>query len=376
MEPSRYVINHPAGPDWDNAAGRAFTEPGVRDFHRSLPGYAPTPLVAAPEPAAELGLGAVYIKDEARRFDVAAFKVLGASWAIQRHLAERPATETFCTATDGNHGMAVAWAAAHFQRRAVVYMPRGTSDARSRRIAQRGAAVHVLDADYDAVVAHAADRAEHEGWTLIQDTARPGYEEVPARIQAGYLTLFEELTEQGLHGSDDPGVELVLLPVGVGSFAAAAVHFYHTRYGKRRPRLLGVEPLRAACLLESLRAGSPRSVATPGTLMAGLNCGTLSSIAWPPLRDGLDGTLALDDGWIPRAVRRCAALREPVVSGETGASGLAALLALSADSTPAPLREHLGLDETARVLLINTEGATDPAAYERLLTDPGTDAEA
>ncbi len=361
------IINHPEGLGGDIPGRSAFEEPGIEAFHRSLPGCAPTPLIDAAGIAAELGLGKVFIKDEAHRCDVKAFKILGASWAVHRLLREDPGIATFATATDGNHGMALATAARLYARRAAVFMPRGTAKARVERIRATGAVVEVLEVDYDETVRHAAATAEREGWTLVQDTAWPGYEAVPALIQAGYLTLFREAAEQLGALGGDPGIDLVLLPVGVGSLAAAGVWFHHHSYGDRRPRLVAVEPRNAGCLAASLAAGEQRSVAAPGTLMAGLNCGTVSHLAWPLLRDGLDGALLLDDEAIPPAMRRYAALEPVVVSGESGAAGLAALTELLTSTALEPLRRHLRLSPYSRALVLNTEGDTDPAAYRRLI---------
>jgi diaminopropionate ammonia-lyase len=347
-------------------------------FHRQIPDYAPTPLLELPGLAASLGLGAIHVKDEAYRFGTKAFKALGASYAVHRFLEENPGEHVFCTASDGNHGMALAWSARLFGQRAEVFMPRGTVAARVRRIEERGARVTVVDGDYDETVRTAAREAEKHGWVLVQDTAWEGYSDVPARIMAGYVTMFREM-EAELFSPEGPGVNVVFLQAGVGSWAAAEVAYLASRYGDRMPRVVCVEPSGADCCLASARAG--RRVGLPGarTIMAGLNCGTPSLLAWPILAAGSDLFLALNDDRAREAMRayyRPKAGDPPIVSGESGAAGLAALLALLHSPELEEPRRFLGLGADSRVLLVNTEGDTDPEMFGKIVgarptTPPG-----
>ena len=348
------------------------------DFHRKIPGYAPTPLLQLPGLAAELGLAALYVKDEAHRFGTKAFKALGASYAIHRYIEDNPGEHVFCTASDGNHGMAVAWSARLFDQKAEVFMPRGTVPARVRRIVDFGARVTVVDGDYDATVRTAAREAEKRGWVLVQDTAWELYVEIPARIMAGYVTMFRELEEE-LFPPGGPGVNAVFLQAGVGSWAAAAVAYLAGRYGDRMPKIVCVEPVGADCCLASARAG--RRVSLPGaeTIMAGLNCGTPSLLAWPILAAGTDLFLTLTDDYAREAMRAYFLPLDGdprVISGESGAAGLAALFALLRTPELEEPRGFLGLDATSRVLLVNTEGDTDPAGFSKIVgaratTPPG-----
>jgi len=354
------------------AGGDAFA------FHRKIPGYAPTPLLKLPGLAAELGLAAIYIKDEAHRFGTKAFKALGASYAVHRYLQENPGRHVFCTASDGNHGLAVAWSARLFSQKAEVLMPRGTVPARVRRIEDFGARVTVVDGDYDETVRAAAHKAEKCGWVLVQDTAWEWYTAIPARIMAGYVTMFREL-EGELFPPDGPGVDAVFLQAGVGSWAAAAVAYLADRYGERMPKVVCVEPAGADCCLASARAG--RRVSLPGaeTIMAGLNCGTPSLLAWPILVAGVDLFLALTDDCAREAMRAYFLPLDGdprIVSGESGAAGLAALLALLRALELEEPRRFLGLGGTSRVLLFNTEGDTDPEGFSKIVgaratTPPG-----
>ena len=221
---------------------------GAFDFHQSLSGYAPTPLVALPELARELGVGEVLVKDESSRLGLPAFKILGASWACQQVIARQPGA-MFVAATDGNHGRAVARMAGHFGVAATVFVPRVMLPRTAALIADEGAEVIWVHGDYDEAVRRAADFAgADDGRALVQDTAWPGYEQVPAWIVEGYQTMLAEVDSQ-LGVAPD----LVVVPVGVGSLAEAVVRHYRGPDGPRS-RVLAVEPDTAACLLASLTA--------------------------------------------------------------------------------------------------------------------------
>lgn len=362
-----------------------------RDLHRCLPGYAPTPLVRRPALARRLGLKEIMIKDESHRLGLNAFKVLGASYAMYclfkrngwiRPEADRlevlipPRSVTVCTATDGNHGRAIARTARFFSQRAVIFMPRETVAARIANIEKEGAEVVVVDGHYDDAVAEAANQAAQHGWLVVSDTAYPGYEDIPLDIMAGYLTLFNEVDERtDRRDTEDAGYDIVLLQGGVGSLAASACWYYVNRYGKKRPRLVVIEPMQAACLLAS--AASPggvigRATGSQQTIMAGLNCGTPSLVAWPVLRDAADAFIAISDEYAVEAMRRMYYPEdndERIVSGESGAAGLAGLLALLAEPSLAGLRSDLGIDRSTRVLVLNTEGDTDPDNFRRLTAE-------
>ena len=366
---------------------------GAAAFHRGLPGYAPTPLVEAPALAAELGVGRLFVKDESARFDLRAFKYLGASWAGFRAVAARtgyagPATLdglrshltadgggaadggalTLVTATDGNHGRAVARTARQLGLPARVYVPAGVPGVVIDRINAEGALLAEVDADYDgAVMAARADVEAGGGGMLIQDTAWDGYQQVPSWIVAGYETLFAEIDAQlaaaGAARFGGAGAGLIGVPVGVGSLAQAEVAHYRSSGLRRaeRPLLLSVEPDTAACVLRSLADGALAAVATGTTVMNGLNCGTPSSIAWPYLRDGLDAAIAVTDADAREAV---AALSSAGVSaGPSGAAGLAGLRAALTGAGAAARRRDLGLDAGPApvVVCLSTEGPLSAA---------------
>lgn len=331
----------PSARDWTSPV----TPGNAHEFHRSLPGYAPTPLVSVPEVATELGVGRVLVKDESWRLGLPAFKVLGASWACHQVLARHPGV-ALVTATDGNHGRAVARMAAGFGVEATVFVPEVTLPETAARIAEEGAKVERVDGDYDAAVRRAAEFAgERPGRALVQDTAWDGYEQVPAWIVEGYQTLMEEIDAE-LGAPPD----LLVVPVGVGSLAEAVVR-HHRRPGAAHPGILAVEPDTAACLLASLSAGRPVQVPTAASVMAGLNCGTISSSAWPVLRAGCDAAVAVSDAEALRAADDLDRLG--VSSGPSGAATLAGVRAALADPRR---RAGLDLDDDAVVVLLSTEG--------------------
>jgi diaminopropionate ammonia-lyase len=319
----------------------------VRRYHQSLPDYAVTPLVELPI-AATLGLGTVLVKDESLRLGLPAFKMLGASWAVHRALSTGgPDRPRLVTATDGNHGRAVARVAAMLDLPATVLVPQGVSDRAITRIRDEGAEVRVLDAAYDEAVRQAAKLAESEpNALLVQDTSWPGYEDVPQWIVDGYATLFDEAADQAAELG--VGIDLVVVPAGVGSLAHAAVLF-----GRSRPncRIVAVEPEVADCLRASLAAGRLTTVPTGDTSMAGLNCGTPSYLAWPDLERGLAGAVAVDDAAATEAITYLT--DNGIDSGPCGAASLAALRVLATE----PARTCLGLTSDSSVLLLNTEGS-------------------
>jgi diaminopropionate ammonia-lyase len=329
------------------SARDAIIEPapsGAQAFHRSLPGYAATPLTALPALAAELGVGQVLVKDESSRFGLPAFKVLGASWACDRVLEAHPGA-TLVTATDGNHGRAVARMAAHFGVPATVFVPRVIRPDAARRIRDEGAEVVRVDGDYDAAVRCAAEfTAERPERQLVQDTAWDGYERVPTWIVEGYETLLAEIDAQL-----DRQPDLVAVPVGVGSLAEAVVRHYR-RAGTPHPSVLSVEPDTAACLLASLSAGRRVTVPTAETIMAGLNCGTVSSTAWQVLRAGCDAAVAVTESEALRAVDDLDRLG--ISSGPSGAATLAGVRIALADMAR---RSTLDVGPDAVVVLLSTE---------------------
>ena len=349
--------------------------PSPREFHRRLPGYDPTPLVDSPALAESLGLGRVWIKDESWRLGLPAFKMLGASWASYRMLIGMLGHEpewstvdelaaalaplkplTLVAATDGNHGRAVARTAALLGLSAEILMPAGTAPARIEAILWEGASVEVVDGTYDDAVAASAALASADH-LVVSDTSWPGYAEVPGWVIDGYSTIFAEVDEQ-LAAADAAALDAVVVQMGVGALAAATVAHVRDPDGGG-PLVIVVEPDTADCGLRSADAGHLVDVPGPHTsIMAGLNCGRASEVAWPAVAAGTDVFVAVTDADAEEAMRDLAAVG--IESGETGGSGWAGLRVLVAQGT-----DRLG--PTSTVLVINTEGPTDPEAYARIV---------
>ena len=341
---------------------------------------APTPLVSLPAQAERLGLGAVALKDEGRRSALGSFKALGApvalvaevlrrypSWdgpsVLAGRYAEALADFTVISATDGNHGRSLAAAAQDAGCRCVIVLHAEVSEEREAAIAALGATIVRISGNYDASVAEAAGLADAEGWQVISDTSYAGYEQIPGDVMQGYSRIAAEAFAQASEGFSH-----VVLQGGVGGLAAGVVSECWGRLGAERPTVLVVEPVQADCLLQSAREGRAASATgSVDSVMAGLACGEASPLAWRFLESSVDAFLTIQDDAAIAAMRRFTegSDREPpLVVGECGAAGLAALEGLSSKD-----RAALGLDERASVLLINTEGATAPAVYESLVGD-------
>ncbi len=342
-------------------------------FHRSMPEYSPTPLVPLPALSKQLGIGGIYVKDESKRFGLNAFKALGASFAVHKLLQNRPAHTPLLlvTATDGNHGKAVAWAAARAGGKSVVFMPAGASPHRVAAIAAiSGARVEVTPWNYDDTVRHAAHYAQQQGAHLVQDTGLPGYEEIPGHIVLGYSTMASEaLAQMQQQGIGAP--THVFLQAGVGSMAGGVLG-YLALAAHPLPVVAVVEPQSVACLYASAGAGQLQSIGgMPETAMAGLNCGEPNPYTWPILRQNARFFIRCADAVTFQGMARLAkplAGDPPVISGESGAVGLGLLMAL-AEPRQAPLRQALGLNPQSRVLLFSTEGDTDPESHRRAVEE-------
>ncbi|GAA3940798.1 diaminopropionate ammonia-lyase [Actinomadura viridis] len=359
-----------------NPHARAWTcpppPPGAARFHSRLPGYAPTPLVEIPELAREWGVRSVMVKDESERLGLPAFKALGVSYAVCRVVCRLagvtapPATldalremvsslppMELVTATDGNHGRALARFARSLGIPARVLVPDVAGAPAAEAIRAEGAHVIVVAGDYDTAVRRAAREAgSRPGAVLVQDTAWPGYEDVPQWIVDGYSTLLAEIDAR--LGGEPPA--LVVVPMGVGSLAQAVVTHYRSRGTEPPTALLGVEPDTAACVHAGLAAGRYRSVPTGSTIMAGLNCGTPSSLAWPYLRNGLDAAVTVSDGQAAAAARELAGHGVP--AGPCGAACLAGVRAVLTEPGLGG-RAALGLGPDSTVVLLSTESPRD-----------------
>lgn len=337
----------------------------VARFHQSLPNYSVTPLIELPSLAAQLGVGRIFIKDESARMNLAAFKILGASWAVAQALTDgaNPADidevkaaidadnkPTLVAATDGNHGRAVAHMAKRLGLECAIVIPDGVSEQAINNIAGEGAEITIIDGNYDEAVELAKeitstlDNAIH-----IQDMSWPGYEQIPNWIIEGYTTLCTETDEQLRELGSGPA-DLVAAPVGVGAFLHSVLAHYRSQAG-RKPVVLSVEAIGAACLLQSLQNGELTSIATVPTIMAGMNCGTPSSDSWPTHQAGVDAAVALTDDETRLDLKVMADLG--VDAGPCGAATLSGVRkALSTQER----RDELGITQDSVIVLFSTEG--------------------
>jgi diaminopropionate ammonia-lyase len=361
---------------------------------RQWPGYAATPLVRLPALAKRVGVGEILYKDESSRFGLKSFKALGGAYAVYRHMAKTIAAArdgtlvasrellagayrdlskaiTVTCATDGNHGRSVAWGAERFGCRCVIFVHERVSAARREAIARYGAEVIVVPGNYDHSVRHAAAEAQKNGWTVISDTTYEGYRDIPIDVMHGYGVLAREVVAQIAQvAKDAPPPTHAIVQAGVGGLAAAVCAAFWIAWGERRPRLVVVEPSAADCYFESGQAGAPVVVGGElDTVMAGLACGEVSPLAWQIVDAGANAYAAIDDRFGLDAMRVLARPRgdDPiVVAGETGGCGLALLLAADGHAN---IRAALELDADSRVLLIGTEGDTDPELYRQIVGD-------
>ena len=358
----------------------------VYQLHHSIPGYTSTPLQRLRGLAHRLGVGEIWVKDESSRFGLNAFKALGASYAIavqilggeeELHFDKVQARVTddshsniiFVTATDGNHGRAVAWISELLGVLCVVYMPHGSEQIRIDAIRAHGAQVEVLAGSYDDAVNHAATQAIKYSWTLLQDTAWENYTSIPLNIMQGYSTLLTETFGQ-LNGQIPTHV---FLQAGVGSMAASVQAILIEHYGAGAPKVIIVEPLAADCYFTSMSVADGNLHSIDGhlaTSMAGLACGTPSLLAWPILRDHSTCFIKCDDEITESGMRILASPTDGdsiIVSGESGAVTTGLLAELMSNPDQRELADSLSLGPGSKILLISTEGDTDPSNYRRIV---------
>lgn len=362
----------------------------VKSYHESFKEYEQTPLVRLKKMAEYLGLSEIFLKDESFRFGLNSFKVLGASYAIGKYLAQKLGKDiaetpysvlkseetkkqlgdlTFVACTDGNHGRGVAWTARQLGYNAVIYMPKGSTQNRVNHILQQGAQVSVTEWNYDDTVRFVAEQARKSGWEVIQDTAWEGYNDVPTWIMQGYSTMAQEVIVQ-LQGIRPTHI---FLQAGVGAFASVIASIFTTVFEKNPPKIIIVEPDKADCFYKSAQAGKISSVTGDlNTIMAGLACGEPNPVAWKILRYCTDAFVSAPDWMTARGMR---ILGNPlkgdtrIISGESGAVPMGILSVMTSSDKYKDLRDAIGLNESSRVLLFSTEGNTDTEVYRRIVWD-------
>ena len=391
----RWEMNHmPRSDDKYLSIMSAENVAHARAFHESFPQYAVTPLARLSSMAKELGLADLFVKDESYRFGLNAFKVLGGSFAMARYISLQTKRDiadtdydyltgerfrndfgqaTFFTATDGNHGRGVAWAANKLHQRAVVHMPKGTVRRRLDNIRREGATVTIEDMNYDDCVRLAAKEAsETERGVIVQDTAWDGYEDIPSWIMQGYGTMASEAAEQ-LRECCVARPTHIFVQAGVGSLAGAVVGYFANLFPNDPPKMIVMEAQAADCLYQGAKAGdgAPRIVGGDlQTMMAGLACGEPNTISWDILRNHATAFVSCPD-WVSALGMRmlgCPVKGDTqVVSGESGAVGMGLIATLMKDEAYQELRDELGLNNGSRVLIFSTEGDTDPENYKAVV---------
>jgi diaminopropionate ammonia-lyase len=363
----RFDLDEPYGAVRGEVIGRADREQ-AKSTITAWPGYRPTPLVDLPGLAKSAGVARVWLKHEGKRFHLRSFKALGGAYAVQRLLEARGDDDksalTVCCATDGNHGKAVAWGAQQAGIRCVIYLHAHVSQGREDAIAAFGAQIRRVDGTYDDSVRQAAQDAEANGWTVVSDTSWDGYTEIPGWVMQGYTVMVAEIMDQ--LGPDKP--THLFVQGGVGGLPAAVIAPFWDDWGKARPFPVVVEPHAADCLYQSAVAGYlAEAKGDLETLMACLSAGEASPEAWKILDSGAGAFLSMEDRFVAETMVALAGGIDgdpPLVIGESGSAGAAALMALKDKSE---FRNEIGLDATSRVLLIASEGATDPDIYRKVV---------
>ena len=393
----KWTVNHVPGSDdkfLDLMSEQNVTK--ANEFHKSFPQYSVTPLQKLSALASYLGVKGIYCKDESYRFGLNAFKVLGGSYAMGRYIAKELGRDisqlpynvlssdklreefgqaTFFTATDGNHGRGVAWAAKRLGQKAVVRMPKGTTKTRFDNIAKEGAEVTIEEVNYDDCVRMAAaEAAKTEHGIIVQDTAWAGYEEIPSWIMQGYGTLVLEADKQlKENGIDRP--THVFVQAGVGSLAGAVVGYFAHKYKENPPVMVVCEASAADCLYRSAVQADGNLVNVTGdlqTIMAGLACGEGNTIGWDILKNHVTVFASCPDWMSAKATRIYANPLENdphIISGESGSVPLGLAYTALHDEDAKDLKEALKLDENSNILVISTEGDTDPVRYREIVWD-------
>ena len=330
------------------------------------PAYQVTPLISMTDIAAAAGVDKIYYKNESSRFGLGSFKALGGSYAIECLSQDSPGGDlVVCTATDGNHGRAVAWGASLFGAECHVFIHANVSEARAQAIASLGAVMHRVEGNYDDSIAACNEQAALHGWQIVSDTSWEGYRDIPKMIMAGYSVMTFEMMDQ----LDGEIPSHVILQAGCGAMAGALIASMWHHWGARLPTIILVESDRSDCVYQSLKRDEIHLVnIVEETVMAGLSCGEVSLLAWPLIQKGASHVVTIPDTGVGTMVRWLAnpsdGERPSVIGGECSASGLIALLAIQQDSA---LAQGMSIGSDARILVIGTEGNTDAELYDNII---------
>ena len=366
-----FIINNCSNKLDNNLTHLILKNSNSYQFHIKQDYYNKTPLVQLNSLSNHLCLNNIHIKDESNRFDLDAFKVLGSTYALYEILIKNSNIDVFCTATDGNHGKGLAWAAQQFNKKVIIFVPRDTSKNRIKAIKSYNAIVYQLDLNYEETCLYASNKCDENGWQLVQDASWENYEEIPSLIMSGYLTHFKEI-EFPTNSNFKSKFDIIFLQCGVGSWAASCIWYYLNHYKEHRPKIVLVEPEESCGVFESFKNGDRMTPNTSfNTIMAGLNCGIPSKNAWEIIKIGCDAVIKISDEEVKKAMRQ---LYNPIgndikiISGESGAAGLAGLIKVLDFEKSNDLKKHLNLNQDSKILLFNTEGATDPDNFNKIVS--------
>ncbi len=330
------------------------------------PGYAPTPLISLTDIAQDAGVQKIFYKDESGRFGLGSFKALGGAYAVQYLANQKPREDlVVCTATDGNHGKSVAWGAQLLGVECHIFIHANVSQGRADAMAAYGAIIHRIDGNYDDSIAACINMADEHDWQIVSDTSWEGYRDVPRQVMAGYSVMVREILDQ-LDGEE---LTHIILQAGCGGMAGAVIGALWPQRKENLPKIIIVESDMSDCVYESLTRDEIFLVnITEETMMAGLSCGEVSELAWPPIKYGVSDVITINDDGVAPIMRWLANPtddeRPPIVGGECSASGLIGIMAIQNNPE---LAKATGMDKNSKILVLGTEGNTDPDIYNKVM---------
>ena len=326
--------------------------------------YAPTPLLKLNKLKDELKLNNIYYKDEDKRFDLKSFKALGGAFAVYK-IANEKKDITVSTATAGNHGRSVAWGAQRLGLKCKIFISEFVSESRAEAMRNLDAEVIRVKGNYDNSLKECIEQSNKNNWEIVQDVSWEGYKEVPKLIMAGYTIMVKEIIDE----IDKNSITHVFLQAGVGGMAAAIIAGF-AKLSKNIPQFVVVEPENADCVFQSIKNNKPTTVdIKKETVMGGMSCGDVSSIAWEILKNSANSCLTIPDEAISTAVALLAEARlsdEKIIGGECAVPGIIALIGSFNNKE---YLDKLKLDSKSNILLFGCEGLTDKAMYQKLLID-------
>jgi len=326
--------------------------------------YDPTPLIKLNKLNKELNFKEIYYKDEDKRFDLKSFKALGGAFAVYKIATEKK-NIIVSTATAGNHGRSVAWGAQRLGIKCKIFISEHVSEARALAMENLDAEVIRVKGNYDDSLKECIKQSEKNDWEIVQDVSWEGYKEVPKLIMAGYAIMIKEIVDEIASNS----ITHVFLQAGVGGMAAAMIAGF-AKFSTNIPKFIIVEPENANCVFKSIENNKPTTVnIIKETIMGGMSCGDVSTVAWEILKNSVNYSLTISDDAISTVVALLAKAKlsdEKIIAGECAVPGIIALIGLFKNKD---YLNKLELNSNSRVLLFGCEGLTDNKMYQKLLNE-------